>query len=155
MKNERLEAYPSVEKHEKAWRNLEEHDWSEMRVFGRWTGADRLREIEEMRNESREEVYIDPSVMLDRWGIERCRGSCWGRCRENGRRQLRYRASIEQQGIRSKNRSSIDPPGIEKLSRRCRASFSKQFFERRKTQIWMQSNIQLNQWSNQHNNLSK
>ena len=109
---------PSVEKLEKAWRNLEEHNWSEKRVFGRWTGVDRSREIEEMRNGSRKEVYIEPSVMLDRWGIERCRGSCRGRCQEKGRQQLRYRASIEQQGIRSKNRSSIDPPGIEKLSRR-------------------------------------
>ena len=33
--------------------------------------------------------------------------------------------------------SSID----SKVSRRCQASFSKQFFERRKTQTWMQSNI--------------
>ena len=76
---------PSVEKLEKVWRNLKEQDWSEMRVFGRWTGVDKSREIEEMRNGSREELYIDPSVMLDRWGIERCRGSCQGRCWENGR----------------------------------------------------------------------
>ena len=32
--------------------------------------------------------------------------------------QLRYRASIEDQLIRSKNRSSIDPLGVEKLSKR-------------------------------------
>ena len=56
--------------------------------------------------------------MLDRWGIKRCQGSCRGRCRETGRRQLRYRASIEQQRIRLKNRSSIDPPGVEELSKR-------------------------------------
>ena len=109
---------PSVEKLEKAWRNLEEHNWSEMRVFERRTGADKSREIEEMRSGSCEEVQIEPSVMLHRWGIERCRGSFRGRCREKGRRQLRYRASIKQQGIRSKNKSSIDPLGIEKLSRR-------------------------------------
>ena len=56
--------------------------------------------------------------MLNRWGIKRCRGSCQGRCWETGRRQLRYRASIEQQRIRFKNRSSIDPPGVEELLRR-------------------------------------
>ena len=56
--------------------------------------------------------------MLNSWGIERCRGSCRWRCRESGRQQLRYRASIEQQWIRSKNKSSIDPPGVEELSRR-------------------------------------
>ena len=56
--------------------------------------------------------------MLDSWGIGRCRGSCRGRCWESGRRQLRYRESIEQQRINVKNRSSIDPPGVEELSRR-------------------------------------
>ena len=56
--------------------------------------------------------------MLDSWGIERCRGSCRGRCRESGRRQLRYRVGIKQQRISFKNRSSIDPPGVEELSRR-------------------------------------
>ena len=56
--------------------------------------------------------------MLDRWGIERCRGSCQGRCREIGCRQLRYRVSIEKQRIRFKNRSLIDPPSVEELSRR-------------------------------------
>ena len=72
------------------------------------------------RNERRiaMEVYIDPSVMLDSWGIGRCRGSCRGMCQETGRRQLRYRVSIEQQRIRIKNKSSIDPPGVEELSRR-------------------------------------
>ena len=56
--------------------------------------------------------------MLDRWGIERCRRSCRGTCRETSRRQLRYRASIELQRIKFKNRSSIDPPGVEELSTR-------------------------------------
>ena len=72
------------------------------------------------RNERRiaMEVYIDPSVMLDSWGIGRCRGSCRGMCQETGRRQLRYRVSIEQQRIIIKNKSSIDPPGVEELSRR-------------------------------------
>ena len=53
MKNERLEAYQVKKKIEKAWRNLEEQDRSEMRVFGRWIGANRSREIEEMRIGSR------------------------------------------------------------------------------------------------------
>ena len=48
--------------------------------------------------------------MLNSWGI--------GRCRKSGHRQLRYRVSIEQQRISFKNRSSIDPPGVEELSRR-------------------------------------
>ena len=56
--------------------------------------------------------------MLDSWGIERCRGSCRGRYWETGLRQLRYQASIEQQRISFKNRSSIDPLGVEELSRR-------------------------------------
>ena len=32
--------------------------------------------------------------------------------------RYRYRGSVEEQTIRYKNRSSIDPPGVEKLSRR-------------------------------------
>ena len=64
------------------------------------------------------EKYIDPSVMLDSWGIGRNRGSCWGRCRGFGSRKLKYQAGIEQQRIRFKNRSSIDPPSVEELSRR-------------------------------------
>ena len=82
---------------------------------------------------------------------------------------------IEEQLIRSKNRSSIDPPGVKKLSRRqelsrsihqvwrrCRGGikevsshFLKLVFLEWKTQTWMQPNMHLNQWSNQHNNLSK
>ena len=64
------------------------------------------------------EEYIDPLVMLDSWGIGRYRGSCQGRCRGTGRQQLRYREGIEQQRIRFKNKSSIDPPGVEELLRR-------------------------------------
>ena len=79
------------------------------------------RQIErDQRNERRiaMEEYIDPSVMLNSWGIGRYQGSYRGRCRGTGRRQLRYQEGIEQQRIRFKNRSSIDPPGVEELSRR-------------------------------------
>ena len=58
--------------------------------------------------------------MLDRWSIERCRESCQGRCQENACRQLRYQATR----IRSKNRSSIDPTGVEELSRMQELSWS-------------------------------
>ena len=56
--------------------------------------------------------------MLYSWGIGRYRGSCRGRCWGSGLRQLKYREGIEQQRVKFKNRSSIDPPGVEKLSRR-------------------------------------
>ena len=32
--------------------------------------------------------------------------------------KYRYRGGVEEQSIKCKNRSSIDPPGVEKLSRR-------------------------------------
>ena len=99
---------------------------------------------------------VEPSVEVgvEKMLVDRCR------CREG----------IEKQKYLTKNRSSIDPPNVEKLSRweelarsihqvlrcwqdydkkklrkldrllaiekmprRCRASFSKQFFKRRKT----------------------
>ena len=50
--------------------------------------------------------------------LDRCR------CRKvsrhlsrNGRRQLRYRGGVEEQPNRTKNKSLIDPSGVEKLSR--------------------------------------
>ena len=186
---ERIRSLPSKEKLEKAWRILKEKVWSEKESV--WEVNSRGQIEGDRRNERRiaKEEYIDLSVMLDSWGIERYRGSCRGTCRGIGLRQLRYREGIEQQRIIFKNRSSIDPPGveeawafsidlpgieevsrlrlrkmlekldryqgIEEVSRSCQASFSKQFFEMWKTQIWMQSNIQLNQRSNQHKNLSK
>ena len=75
----------------------------------------------DQRNERRivMEEYINPSVMLDSWGIE-------------------------QQRIRFKNRSSIDPPGVEEIlrrhelsqsihqvSRRCRDCVKKKAWEAR------------------------
>ena len=79
--------------------------------------------------------------MLDSWGIERCQGSCRGKCRETGRRQLRYRESIEQQRISFKNRSSIDPLGVEELSRRQELSrsihqVSRRFWDCVKKKAW-------------------
>ena len=36
--------------------------------------------------------------------------------------RYRYRGGVKEQIIRYKNRSSIDPPGVEKLSRRQKLS---------------------------------
>ena len=183
---ERIRSLPSKKKLEKAWKILKEEVWSEKESV--WEMNSRGQIERDRRNERRIAIerYIDPSVMLDSWGIERYQGSCRG----SGLQQLRYRKGIKQQRVRFKNRSSIDPLDVEelsrrqelsrsihqvsmrcrdcikkrkylrsstdsKVSRRCRDSLSKQFFEMWKTQIWMQSNIQLNQWSNQHKNLSK
>ena len=115
---ERIRSLPSVEKLEKAWRILKEEVWSEKESV--WEMNSRGQIKRDRRNERRivKEEYIDPSVMLDNWGIGRYRGSCRGRCRGTGLQQLRYREGIEQQRIRFKNRNSINPPGVEKLSRR-------------------------------------
>ena len=51
-----IRSLPSVEKLEKAWRNLEEHDWSEMRVFGREKREQSRDKSSEMRIGSRKEV---------------------------------------------------------------------------------------------------
>ena len=109
---------PSVKKPEKSWRNLEEEVWSENESVWEMNNCGQIEK--DRRNERRiaMEEYIDPSVMLDSWGIGRYRGSCRGRCRGIGRRQLRYREGIEKQRIEFKNRSSIDSPSVEELSRR-------------------------------------
>ena len=114
---ERISSLPSKEKLEKAWRILEEKVWSEKESV--WEMNSREQIERDRRNERRiaMEKYIDPSVMLDSWGIERYWGSCRGRCWGTGCQQLRYRVGIKQQRIRFKNRSSIDPAGVEELSR--------------------------------------
>ena len=91
MKNERLETYQESKNLIKAWKIARKRFGVKERVFGRWTGADRSREIEEMRNGSqRENIYtfnksqqiqvsrgIEESIevgiekmVVDSWGIE-------------------------------------------------------------------------------------
>ena len=63
MKNESLETYQEKKKLEKGLKNLKEEVWSEKESV--WE-MNRHGQIEEIRNGSHEEVYIDSSVMLDR-----------------------------------------------------------------------------------------
>ena len=80
MKNETLEAYQE----KKILKNLEETfedwDWSEMWEFGR-ENREQSRERErssEMRFGLHEKAYIEPSVNLDRWGVEKMLVDNWG-----------------------------------------------------------------------------
>ena len=115
---ERIRSLPSKEKLEKAWRIPKEEVWSEKESVWEMNSHGQIKR--DRRNERRIaiEKYMDSSVMLDSWGIERYRESCRGRCRGSSLRQLRYREGIEQQRVKFKNRSSIDPPGVKELSRR-------------------------------------
>ena len=152
---ERIKSLPSKEKLEKAWRILEEEVWSEKESVWKMNNCGQIER--DRRNERRIaiEKYIDPSVMLDSWGIRRYQGSWRGRCWGSGLQKLRYwatKSQIQEQKLDRSTRCqgaieeagafSIDPPGIEevsrlrlekclrsstgsKVSRRCRASFSK------------------------------
>ena len=104
-----------------------------MREFGR-ENREQLREISsEMRFESHEEAYIEPLVKLDRWGVEKCWGSCRGRYREKclstAEVSSKYRATTHQIQEQKLDRSTkcqeaikevgafwIDPPSIKELS---------------------------------------
>ena len=70
---------------EKAWRKsqtwilkilkkleetFEDQDWSEMREFGRKNREQSREILSEIRFGLHEEAYIEPSVNLDRWGVE-------------------------------------------------------------------------------------
>ena len=70
---------PSEENLEKAWRNLEDQDWSEMRLFGRENERAIEREIKRNEGWIAWRSLNRPSINLDRW---RCRDICWGRYRE-------------------------------------------------------------------------
>ena len=110
----RIRSLPSKKKLEKAWKILKEEVWSEKESV--WEMNSRGQIERDRRNERRIAIerYIDPSVMLDSWGIERYQGSCRG----SGLQQLRYWKGIKQQRVRFKNRSLIDPQSVEQLSRR-------------------------------------
>ena len=71
---EMIRSLPSKEKLEKAWRILEEQVWSENESV--WEMNSRGQIERDRRNERRivMKEYIDPSVMLDSWGIGRYRG---------------------------------------------------------------------------------
>ena len=133
---ERIRSLPSKEKLEKAWRILEEEVWSEKKSV--WEKNSHGQIERDRRNERRiaKEEYIDPSVMLDSWGIERYRGSCRGRCQGSSRQQLRYQEGIEQQRIRFKNKSVLElsrrqelSRSIHQVSRRCQDCVKKKAWE--------------------------
>ena len=130
MNKEGLDAYQVLKKLEKAWRILEEQVWTEKESVWEMNSHGQIEK--DRRNEKRiaMEKYIDPSVMLDSWGIGRYWGSCRGRCWGTGRRQLRYPATknqIQEQkldrftrcrgAIEEVGAFSIDPPGIEEVLR--------------------------------------
>ena len=132
MKNERFEAYQEKKILKKLEETFEDQDWSELREFGR-ENREQSREISsEMRFRSHEEAYIELSVKLDRWGIERCRGSCRGSCWEKylstTEVSSKYQATTHQIQVQKLDRStrcrkaieeagafSIDPPGVEEV----------------------------------------
>ena len=72
---EMIRSLPSKAKLEKAWRILEEQVWSENESV--WEMNSRGQIEIDRRNERRIAMkeYIDPSVMLDSWGIGRYRGA--------------------------------------------------------------------------------
>ena len=162
-----LEAYQGKKFLKKLEESLKNKVWSEMRVFQERKQKSIEREIEGNDFRIAQGAYIVQPVNLDKCSYQEVSRYLSRRRRGNALRQLRCRRGIEEQRNKIKNRSSIDPPGIEVLSRiqtqsrsihqvlRCwrdcdkkklrkldrqlaieevLASFSKQFFERRKTQ---------------------
>ena len=75
------------------------------------------RDIEGNENRIAQDAYKGQAVNLDRCRYREVSRDLSRRCRENACRQLRCRGGVEEQHIRIKNKSSIDPPGVEKLLR--------------------------------------
>ena len=115
MNEKGLEAYQvkrNLKKLEESLRNKFGVWWE---CFGRETKKYREREIEEKWFLNRTEALYRASSKSQQVNLDRCRyqevsRDLSRRCRENARRQLRCREGIEEQHIRIKNRSSIDPP---------------------------------------------
>ena len=87
-----------------------------MRVFWERNQRSIKRDIEGNENRIAQDAYIGQAVNLDRCRYREVSRYLLRRCRGNARRQLRCQGGIEDQLIRIKNKSSIDPPGVEKLS---------------------------------------
>ena len=117
---ERIRSLPSKDKLEKAWKILEEEVWSENESV--WEMNNHRHIEKDRRNERRiaKEKYINPSVMLDSWGIGRYWGSYWGRYRGSGRRQLRYRETKNQIQEQKLDRSTKCREGRSFLDRSIR-----------------------------------
>ena len=114
--NERgLEAYQVKKKLEKPCKILENQDRSEIGVFQGEKQRSIKREIDGNEIQIVQRLYIGKPVNLDRCRYREVSSDLSRRCRGNAHRQLRCREGIEDQYTRIKNRSSIDPPGIEKL----------------------------------------
>ena len=107
---------PSEEKLVKAYKILENQDRSEIGVFLGEKQRSIETEIDGNEMWITQRLYIGKPVNLDRCRYREVSSDLSRRCRENTRRQLRCRGGIEDQHTRIKNRSSIDPLGIEKLS---------------------------------------
>ena len=113
---ERIRSLPSEEKLEKPSKILENQDRSEIGEFLGEKQRSIEREIDGNEDWIAHGLYIGKPVILDRWRYRQVSRYLSRRCQENTCRQLRCRGGIEDQHTRIKNRSSIDPPGIEKLS---------------------------------------
>ena len=144
-------------------------EWNEDRIA--WGGLNRTF------NKARQMRCWEVSRKLLRYVLRKCLwtaevSSKYRAIRNQIQKQKLDRSTRCQEAIKEAGAFSIDPPSIEellglwyekglrssidsKVSRRSQATFKNQFFVKRKTHSWMQSNMQLNQWSNQHSNLSK
>ena len=112
MNEKGLETY-QVKKNLK---NLENQDRSEIGVILGEKQRSIEKEIDGNEDWIAHGLYIGKSVILDRCRYRQVSRDLLRRCWENTHRQLRCRGGIEDQHINFKNRSSTDPPGIEKLS---------------------------------------
>ena len=160
----RSEAY----KWRKAWKKLENPkgrglEWVR-EVWEMKSQRHRERDRQKWATDCIRRIYR-PLVNFDRWVVEVVSRHLSSKCREKAMLsdhvlrsyrgiktpEARYDARSIHQVLRcyrdcdKKKLRKLDKwLVIEEVSRRCRASFSKTVFERRKTQIRMQSSMQLN-----------
>ena len=100
---------------EKAWKSLEM--WFGVRESD--FGGEQTEVSRERSRENEVQIalvlYIDHQRFSTDRSVERCQAICWGRCREKQRRHMKLLRKCRGAKQRHKNKSSIDPPTIEKL----------------------------------------
>ena len=155
---------------------LENEVWSEReRDYGRWRGNRNRERSREMRSKSRWPIYRSSIILDSLRGVERSRalkGLTDATIEQVSRAK---RSSMDRRAIKQLSRRQKLSRWIEVLSRSCWDCNKKKmkssienlvikelswllknsFSKKRRTQIWMQSNILLNQWPKQHFKPSK
>ena len=114
MNMEEIRSLPSEENLEKAWRNLKNQDWSEMRLFGREKERAIEREIERNGVQIAQGDLNSVLVNLDRWRRQEVSRNL---SRKESRKWSSTEIGIEEVSRNKSTNTRIEAQSIHQVSR--------------------------------------